>query len=63
MDGSIERPQSGLDIYMMAPIVGGVDGISTMVVWGGVGMPRYRCVTYPGQHQCRAGYIYVHMGF
>ena len=36
MDGSIEKPHSGLDICVMAPIVGGVDGVSTTVVLGEV---------------------------
>ena len=32
MDGPIERPHSGLDIYVMCPRRGGVVGVSTTVV-------------------------------
>ena len=63
MDGPMERSHSGLDIYVMAPIVGSVDGVSTMIVWGGVGIPRYRYMTYLSQHQCRVGYIYIHISY
>ena len=58
----MERPHSGLDICVMALIVGGVDGVSTTVVWGRVGMPWYRRVAYPGQHQYRARYM-IFFGF
>ena len=50
MDRPMERPHSGLDICVMAPTMGGVDGVSTMVVLGGVGMPRYHRVAYIDQH-------------
>ena len=51
MDGPMERLHSGLDICVMAPTMGDVDGVSTIVVWGRVGMPWYLHVAYLSQHQ------------
>ena len=50
-------------IYVMAPIMGVVDGVSTTVVWDGVRMPRFHHVAYLGQHQCHVGYIYIHIPY
>ena len=51
MDRLIERSHMGLIyIYVMCLAVGGVAGVSTTVVWGGVGMPWCHCVAYSDQH-------------
>ena len=42
--------------------MGGVTGVSTMIVWDGVGMPRYCRMAYPGQYPCRARYM-IFLGF
>ena len=41
---------------LCAPVVGGVAEVSTTAVWNKVGMPQYRRVVYPNQHQCQAQY-------
>ena len=62
MDGPMEMSHMGLIYMWCTPLVGGVAGVSTTTVWGGVGMPRYCRVTYPDQHQCRALYM-IFYGF
>ena len=46
-----------------APAIGVVGGVSTMAAWGGDGMPWYRRIAYPSQHQCQVGYVYVYMPY
>ena len=41
----------------MSPSVGGMVGVSTTTVWGGVEMQRCRRVAYLDQHQYRSRYM------
>ena len=58
MDGPMERPHMGLiDDMMCSPSWVVWLAFQPRWIWGEVGMPRYRRVAYPGQHQCRACYM------